>query len=458
MASIKRILALSVALTGVGVATFSYSQNNNDIPDIRTKVITKVQDHLGEHAPDRLIIKYKEGASETAKNQVAQKLSGQRMLRLQLINADLVNLPGGKSLTQGIAEAKADPNVVYAEPDYVVHATLAVSNDPYASKEWGLNNTGQTGGKTDADINLPEAWQNYHPSGSITVAVIDTGIDSNHPDLTNQIWVNRGEDRNGDGKCNAADNDGKDNDGNGYIDDCQGWNFVANSNNPNDDNKHGTHVSGTINAQTNNGVGIAGIVGRSNVKIMPLKFLDRNGSGYTSDAVLALNYAIKQHALLANNSWGGGGYSQALYDAINQYQSVGGLFIVAAGNSSANNDATPTYPANYALANIISVAAMTDADALASYSNYGATTVHLGAPGSNILSTTPNRQYAYLSGTSMATPHVTGVAALLWTQRPTLTASQVKNILLTTVRKTASMNGKTVSGGMVNAQNALAAP
>ncbi|MDJ0526250.1 MAG: S8 family serine peptidase, partial [Microcystis sp. M53600_WE12] len=248
--------------------------------------------------------------------------------------------------------------------------------------------------------------------------------------------------------------DGIDNDGNGYIDDIRGWDFAYNDNNPSDVDGHGTHVSGTIAGKGNNGVGVTGVAW--NAKIMPLKFLNDQGSGSTSNAILAINYATAKGVKLTNNSWGGGGYSQALYDAINAAGQAGALFIAAAGNDAKNTDTSPSYPASYNLANIISVASTTRTDALSSFSNYGLTSVDLGAPGSEIYSLAPGGGYATLSGTSMASPHVAGAAALLWSQNPTWTAQQVKNALMNTGEPIAALAGKTVSGKRLNVFNALA--
>jgi hypothetical protein len=258
------------------------------------------------------------------------------------------------------------------------------------------------------------------------------------------IWTNPGE---------TAGN-GIDDDGNGYIDDVRGWDFAYSDNDPMDVNGHGTHVSGTIAGKGNNSVGVTGVAW--NAKIMPLKFLNDSGSGNISDAILALNYATAKGVKLTNNSWGGGPYSQGLYDAINTAGQQGALFIAAAGNGGNDNDTTPTYPASYNLSNIISVASTTRTDGLRSSSSYGLTSVDLGAPGSDIYSTTPGGNYATYSGTSMASPHVAGGAALVWAQNPTWTAQQVKNRLLDTTDAKPALSGRTVSGGRLNINNALA--
>ncbi|MFM6602958.1 MAG: S8 family serine peptidase, partial [Microcystis panniformis] len=301
------------------------------------------------------------------------------------------------------------------------------------------------GGTPDADIDAPEAWDIQTGNPNLVIGVIDTGVDYNHPDLASNIWTNPGE----------IAGDGIDNDGNGYIDDIHGWDFAYNDNDPSDVHGHGTHISGTIAGKGNNGVGVTGVAW--NAKIMPLKFLNDQGSGSTSNAILAINYATAKGVKLTNNSWGGGVYSQALYDAINAAGQAGALFIAAAGNDAKNTDTSPSYPASYDLPNIISVASTTRTDALSSFSNYGLTSVDLGAPGSDIYSLAPGGGYATLSGTSMASPHVTGAAALLWSQNPTWTAQQVKNTLMNTGDPIAALAGKTVSGKRLNVFNALAA-
>lgn len=334
--------------------------------------------------------------------------------------------------------------VAIAEPDFVVHALLT-PNDPSYAQLYGLHNTGQTGGTADADIDAPEAWEITTGSRNVRVGIIDTGIDYTHPDLAANIWTNPGE----------IPGNGIDDDGNGYVDDFRGWDFVNNDNDPMDDHYHGTHCAGTIGAVGGNALGVVGVAHQ--VSLVGLKFLSATGSGTTSDAVEAVAYATGIGLDLTSNSWGGGGYSQALYDAISAANTAGQLFIAAAGNSSANTDASVNYPSGYNLPNIISVAATDQNDKLASFSNYGAASVDLAAPGVNTYSTKPGSAYQSLSGTSMATPHVSGAAALLLAHRPELSPETVKSALLASVDPLPNLTGKVVSGGRLNVHSALLA-
>ena len=316
-----------------------------------------------------------------------------------------VILNPGVTVRDAVATYAALPGVEFAEPDFVVRADLT-PNDPNFVSLYGLNNTGQSAGTADADIDAPEAWNVSTGSGAMVVAVIDTGVLYTHADLAGNMWNNPGE----------IPGDGIDGDGNGRIDDVFGFDFANNDANPIDDNGHGTHVAGTIGAVGNNGVGVVGV--NWDVQIMALKFLGANGSGSTSAAVSCLNYAVAEGAKVSNNSWGGGGFSSAMNTALNAAQAAGHIFVAAAGNNASNNDAIANYPSNYPQANVIAVASSTRTDTLSSFSNFGATQVDLAAPGSNILSTYGNGGYATLSGTSMATPHVAGATALVW-EHPT---------------------------------------
>lgn len=360
-------------------------------------------------------------------------------------------LPASANINQVRKALLTDKRVSNVEYNYQVKIENTPDDTSY-SLLWGLNNTGQTGGTPDADIDAPEAWDITTGSASVIVAVIDTGVDYNHEDLASNIWTNTGE----------IPGNGVDDDNNGYVDDVHGYDFVNNDGDPFDDHGHGTHVSGTIAAVGNNGKGVVGVNWRAS--IMAVKFLDASGSGYTDDAINALLYAINNGAKISNNSWGGGGFSQAMLDAINAADNAGSLFVAAAGNSSSNNDLSPHYPSSYDAPNVISVAATDHNDLLAGFSSYGATSVDLGAPGVDIYSTVPtsgniccsnSSGYMYLSGTSMATPHVSGAAALIMSYFTNDTHLQVKQRILSTVQPIPALTGKTLTGGRLNVFNAM---
>ena len=335
-----------------------------------------------------------------------------------------------------------DPNVEYVEPDYEVKLQV-VPNDEKFSELWGMNNTGQTGGTVDADIDAPEAWDIFTGVSCVLVGVIDTGIDYTHPDLADNVWTNPAE----------IPGNGLDDDGNGYIDDVHGWDFHNRDGDPMDDHSHGTHCSGTIAGRGNNSIGVAGVCWKA--RLAGLKFISANGSGYNSNAVEAIEYATANGIRITSNSWGGGGYSQSMKDAIDAAGAAGGLFIAAAGNDTNNNDAEPSYPASYTCDNIIAVAAADHKDTLAWFSNWGKTSVDLAAPGVSILSTVINGGYAKYSGTSMATPHVAGVAALLRAYSPNTTVEQIKAAIMTGTDPIPALADITVTGGRLNACKAL---
>ena len=349
-----------------------------------------------------------------------------------------------------LAELRRDPRVRFAEPD-AVYRIDTLPNDPLFGQLWGLNNTGQTvkssTGTADADIDAPEAWSTTTGSSSVVVAVIDSGVDWHHPDLAANIWTNPGE------SCPGCASDGIDNDGNGYVDDVHGWDFVNDDNDPFDDHGHGTHVAGTIGASGSNGVGIAGV--NWNVQIMPLKFIGANGQGTADDAVRAILYATRMGAVASNNSWGGEEFSQALEDAIADADAHGSLFVAAAGNSAKNTDTTPDYPSGFDLPNVLTVGATDQNDVRAWFSNYGKQSVDLAAPGTNIYSTWPGGIYRFSEGTSMAAPHVTGVAALAKAAFPSASAVGLKALILRTVDQNASFAGLSTTGGRLNARAAV---
>ncbi len=353
-----------------------------------------------------------------------------------------VKLPGWMSVEEALERFNGAQGILYAEPDYEVEADLTFPSDPRFDELWGMHNTGQSGGAVDADIDAPEAWDIGTGGDDVVVAVIDTGVDYLHPDLALNMWENEAE-KNG--------TPGVDDDGNGYIDDIYGYDFCNNDGDPMDDHYHGTHCAGTIGAVGDNGEGVAGVCWT--VKIMAVKFLSSGGSGWTSDAIKCVDYARLMGADVTSNSWGGGGYSQGLKDAIDAAGAAGMLFVAAAGNNSSNTDSNPHYPSSYDCESLISVMATEHNDNKSGFSNWGPTTVDLGAPGSNILSCKLGGGYKYLNGTSMATPHVAGACALLWSMDPALSNSEVKEILLSTVN--ATLVGLCVSEGRLNLHNAI---
>ncbi len=391
---------------------------------------------------DGIILRFAANVSNQARQQILQSAGCGETKRFNLVQGlTLANVQSGMSAATALAILQNNSQVLYAEPNFVVTAA-AIPNDPRFSELYGLDNNGQTGGTANADIDAPEAWD-IQTGTNVVVAVIDSGLDYNHEDIVGNVWVNTGE----------IANNRIDDDNNGFVDDTRGWDFANNDNDPFDDNDHGTHVSGTIAAVGNNGIGVAGV--NWSAQIMPLKFLSANGSGTTANAIAALDYAVMMGARISNNSWGGGAFSQALFDAINSAQNAGHLFVAAAGNDGNNTDVTPAYPASYNLDNIISVAATDDDDLLASFSNFGAVTVDLSAPGVAILSTTPANTYSSFSGTSMATPHVAGAAALVLAEDPTLDLVSLKAVILDSVDLIGALTGITVTGGRLNAANAL---
>ncbi|MHC4498348.1 MAG: S8 family peptidase, partial [Planctomycetota bacterium] len=362
----------------------------------------------------------------------------------------LVRLPDGMTVEEGISVLSDSNDVLYVEPNYEVKALSVIPNDPKFVDLWNMHNTGQTGGTVDADIDAPEAWDVTTFGGSeVIVAVIDSGVDYRHPDLAANMWVN-------DAEFNGTP--GIDDDNNGYVDDIYGYDFSNYDADPIDDAGHGSHVSGTIGAVGNNGIGVTGVCW--NVKIMAVKFLDQYGSGWTSDAISSVQYATLMGARVMSNSWGGGAYNSALEDAIRAAGNAGILFIAAAGNGYGDdNDVYTHYPSSYELDNVIAVLSTDHDDRLSDHSNYGLISVDLGAPGGDsvnkILSCYMNGGYYWAYGTSMATPHVSGACALIWSACPILPHTEVKDIIMRTVDPLPMLTGRCVSGGRLNLHSAI---
>ena len=351
-----------------------------------------------------------------------------------------------KNIEALTAALEKNPHIEYVEPNFLLQLA-ATPNDPIFPQLWGLKNTGQsisgTTGLQGSDIGAEHAWNVTTGSSSIVVGVVDTGVDYSHPDLAANMWSNPGGKGNPD--CAAG---------------THGFNAINRTCDPDDDHYHGTHVAGTIGAAGNNGLGVTGV--NWTTSIMALKFLNANGSGTTADAVAAIQFAVQAkidgvNVRVLSNSWGGGAFSKALLDVINLAGEHDILFVASAGNDADDNDVITRYPTGYGTPNLISVAAIDNRDLLAYFSNYGATTVHLGAPGVSVRSTFPNNGYGSLSGTSMAAPHVSGVAALLLAKTPSLSTADVKAAILQSTVPIASLAGRTVTGGRLNAARAVGA-
>jgi thermitase len=416
---------------------------------------------------NELLVEFEPWVTEGSKDSLRQLVKAARASRVRSRgqgHLERVRVAAGSDVSAAIRALRQSPLVRFAEPNWI-YTHQATSNDPYYTNGslWGMYGDATTPA-AQFGSQAGEAWAaGATGDPTVYIAVIDEGIDFNHPDLAANMWTNPFDPL-----------DGLDNDGNGYRDDVRGWDFFQNNNSVYDGgpgnttvDAHGTHVSGTIGAVGGNSAGVAGV--NWDVTIISAKFLGPNG-GSTADAVEALDYLIdlkQRHGLniiATNNSWGGGGYSQALHDAILRAAKAGILFMAAAGNNGTNNDASPRYPSNYTTLNgtstetaagyeaVTSVASLTSAGARSSFSNYGKVSVDLGAPGSGIWSTTPSGTYGSFSGTSMATPHVTGAAALYKAVNPTATAQEVRNAILQSgvMTPTASMASTTVTGGRLN--------
>lgn len=432
-----------------------------------------------EYVPGEVIVKYKSGwiRSRSDMNALYQSAGIQSVRRLKGNASGMEQLrfdAQSVKMDDVINTLQKDDSVEYVQPNYILRALPVGESSEEVANVGSLNgipclfpgfppgcedsaappanrppvqappaevkppvadpNLGQAYGISK--VGAPEAWKTHAGSKGIVVAVIDTGVDYNHEDLSFNVWRNP----------NPKQND------------VVGFNFVHNDGLPYDDNKHGTHCAGTVGAVGGNGKGVSGVSQR--VSIMALKFLSGQGSGTTADAIRAIDYAVNNGAKVLSNSWGGRGDdgNKALFDSIERAKAKNVLFIAAAGNDGINNDGSnPSVPASFTNDNLIAVAATDRNDALASFSNYGKRTTHLAAPGVGVYSTTPSNRYEMLSGTSMACPHVAGAAALVWSKNPKMSYKQVKEILLSSTDKIAALQTKTVSGGRLNVLNALQA-
>jgi subtilisin family serine protease len=460
MKSILRTSALAAAtLAALGLATSAAAGGRSDL----------VRAHLEQgrpHVAGELIVKFRDGTDAVAQQRAMGRANGAFRDNLSPgrngrgVGGDvaLLSVKGHRNLADAIAALEADADIEYAEPNWVVTHS-ATSNDTSFTNGslWGMYGDASSPANQYGS-QAAEAWAQPEGAtcGDVVVGIIDEGYMYTHEDLAANAFKNPGE---------IAGN-GRDDDGNGLVDDVYGWDFAGNNSSVFDgtSDDHGTHVAGTIGGVGGNGKGVAGVCW--SVRLMGAKFLGSRG-GTTANAIKAVDYFTDlkiRHGLnivATNNSWGGGGYSQALKDAIDRANAANILFIAAAGNSGANNDATAAYPSGYTSPNVIAVAATTSAGGLASYSQYGATTVDIGAPGSGIISTVPvasgkgknatvGSGYASYNGTSMATPHVSGAAALYAYRNPGSTAAQIKAAILGSAVPTPSLQGKVATNGRLD--------
>lgn len=413
-------------------------------------------DETRQNNVPEVLVKFRLGVSGDAISKITARLNDRVEDEIESVSGlvaidDLDNLQA-----EAIAdEYRALPEVEYAEPSYEISLNHDGGgfkhlhpNDVRFSEQWALDNDGRNEGKEGADVGALRAWVVTTGDDDIVVAVLDSGVDYTHSDLQNNIWV-------------RPDNIKQYQDRHlGLIEDLHGYNAVENTGDPMDENGHGTHCAGIIGAEGGNEIGISGVNWK--VKIMPLKFMNAGGFGTSKDAIEAINYVIDRkragvNVRVISASWGTSMPSRALEEAIRKAHEAGILFVAASGNDGANTDHFPQYPAGYDLGNLISVAALNRKDELASFSNYGAKRVHLAAPGANILSTWLGDDYEEHSGTSMATPMVSGIAALVLSKRPQLSVDELRSTLLKSVDKIPHLDGKVSTGGRISAARAVAA-
>jgi serine protease len=403
------------------------------------------------YVPGQLLVRFKSGTQGVRALSVHEQQQAQVVQSFRVpSNLQLVALPEGVSVEQAMGRYRQDPSVLYVQPNHQYRISERIPDDALFGELWGMHNPGGFGA-FDADIDAPEAWDISTGSRDVIVGVLDTGIEYGHEDLLENVFSNPGE----------IPGNGADDDGNGFADDVHGINAFEGTGDPRDDNGHGTHVSGTIAGRGDNGVGVAGV--SWDAQIVSCKAFDAGGGGSDAAILTCMDYflGLKTRTenpvdiVATNNSWGGGPFSQALLDAIEAHRQAGMLFVAAAGNDYGNNnDQSPVYPASYASENVIAVAATDYYDGLAYFSNYGPRSVDVGAPGDSVLSSTP-WGYDYFSGTSMATPHVTGLVALLKGFDPSLTPAAIKNLVMTGGDQTYGTDGLTLSDRRINAFGSL---
>ncbi len=445
------------------------SDPSNEISSVQVttqSIIDRMEQ--GKYKEGELIVKFKSGITSASSAAIHKAAGASVVKRYALVpNLERIKLPQGTSVKDAVMSYMANPDVEYAEPNYIAHKLSVIPNDSFFGNQWSLQNLGTyAGGTAGADISATDAWSVSTGNRNVVVAVLDTGVDYTHPDLVGNIWTNSGE---------TICTDGIDNDHNLKIDDCKGWNFATciefddedcvtpgvENNDPFDDDGHGTHVAGTIGAVGFNNLGVTGVM--MSVRLMPVKVLNAQGAGYFGDIEDGIDYAVTNGAKVINASLGGSDFQQSLYDVIAAANTKGVLLVASAGNDGANNDLSPTYPASFNLPNIIAVAATDQNDRMAAFSNFGPLSVDVAAPGVYILSTVPTwwanyQGYGLLDfsdGTSMAAPHVSGLAGLLWGYYTHFTNPQVKATILRYADSIPSLSGFIGTAGRINAYRAI---
>lgn len=471
---------LALALTVILVAAFAgqlrrWERARHNFPQHQSSSVVKtIPDEvvlINKRRAPEVLVRFSPKVDETAKERIAERLHDHIEDNIESVQGLVVIDDLDDADPQAVADeySKMSDVVEYAEPNFQINLepefgkysnassdnetnrllSGKMPNDPMFNEQWSLANTGQRGGKEQADINAVLAWeQKTTGSEEVVVAVLDSGVDYTHQDLVQNIWVR------------PADVDEYYDEQLGYVDDERGYDATTDSGDPMDDNGHGTHCAGIIGADGDNSFGITGINWR--IQIMPLKFISRTGSGTTKDAIEAINYVINRkragvNVRIISASWGSTQKSKALEDAIRAASDEGILFVAASGNAGEDADKNPHYPASFDLPNMVSVAALDRNDELASFSNYGAKRVHIAAPGVEILSTWLNGDFREASGTSMATPEVAGVAALVLAAEPKLSMEELRERLLKSVDKLPALSGKVSTGGRINAARAVGA-
>lgn len=451
----KKCLVILMVVLGIITPTvYASAQDVSSVDNEPGRFQLEAKSNTSQYLPGKLIVKYKNDNRKLASGIDTQSVAGTKVLKRFASGAQLLTVDGQESLEQVKKQLEASEQVEYVEYDYQVKPYGLLPNDPYFKKQWGLLNFGQkindVRGYPGIDINAFAAWQITRGNPSVTVAVIDTGMDTDHPELLGQCWLNDKE----------IPANGIDDDNNGYIDDVNGYDFFYNDASvydPSDYDLHATYVAGIIGAKGNNSLGVHGIA--PGVKIMPLKFIGGpTVEGSISDAIEAIEYAHLMGARVCNLSWGGPEYSQALRDTIANYSDM--LFIASAGNEATNIDSQPVYPAAFDCPNLITVAAIDNQGKKPEWSNFGINSVDVAAPGMDIIGIIdwPEPQpdeYLYVAGTSAAAPHVSAIAALLFSKYPDMSIDNVKESILLSVKRVPELKAYTKTGGTVDAFSAL---